>query len=791
MTLRGMVLALGLAGASYGEQRMLETLLPRGGTVGTTVDVKLQGQYLEAPKEILFYDSCLKARDVKAGASGGKEVLAKIDIAPGCEPGEHVLRLRTATALSEPVTFWVSVLPAAKEAETKQGQNDTLAGAQKIIGNVTVEGEILPGAQMDVDVYRVEAKAGERVSVEVEAIRLGTTPQGGENDLMVRILDAEGREVAKNKDSGLFVQDPVLSVVAAKAGPYFVEIQQQVYMPVRLGMYRAHLGNFSRPLAVYPAGGRRGEKLAVKILGDPQGERMETVELPDALGDFAYRSGGAPSGNLLRVSEFPNVLEGETVPGLPVALNGILSEKGKADVFRFAAKKGETWKLRLFGRTLGSPIDPRIWIRSVATGKQVLGAEDARLVDLGQPSSRTSWVVKDSLDPVAVWTVTADGEYELGVEDTRGAGGPLAVYRVEIEPLKDAIYPHITMNEGYMIPRLTGMIVPRGNRWTMDVQLGQGIGNRYKGEVELEARGLPRGVKMIAPRFAKGATRMPVQFEASEEAETQAALVEIVAKPVEKNAVLESGTRQGFALINRGNEMPLHVVFLDRFAMAVTEPAPFHLELERPVIPLAQNGELALKVKVLRHGDFRGAVEIYPEWLPAGVQKGPVVTVKEGESEAKFTIQAGPKAPAGAYRIAMSGSTTGGEAFSGIGRVRVSSEFVDLRVAEPYVVMSLKRSAVERGQKGEIVAGIEQKHAFEGVATATLKNLPKGVRLVAPAKFRAKDGEVAFRIEADGDVLAGVYKDIVCEVTVAEKGETVKQQSGSGVLRVDPARGGR
>ena len=60
----------------------------------------------------------------------------------------------------------------------------------------------------------------------------------------------------------------------------------------------------------------------------------------------------------------------------------------------------------------------------------------------------------------------ADGEYILGIEDTRGAAGPDDVYRVEIEPVRDDIYTHITSPDAYQMPRLTGIIVPQGGRWT-------------------------------------------------------------------------------------------------------------------------------------------------------------------------------------------------------------------------------------------------------------------------------------------------------------------------------------
>jgi Bacterial pre-peptidase C-terminal domain len=785
-----------LATQALAEQRMLEYALPRGGTRGTTVEITLHGQYLKDPREVMFYGPGLKAVAVER-FKPDTDVKARLEIAPDCPVGEHVLRLRTATALSEAVTFWVSPFPTVAETEKKIGENDTIAKAQAVPLNSTVEGQILPGEQMDRDVYRVELQQGQRLSVEVESVRLGTLHYGGENDLGVRILDSAGKELAHADDSALYVQDPVLALVAPRAGSYFVEIAQQIYYAPRMAYYRAHIGTFTRPLAIYPAGGQAGTTVEARILGDPAGERTESIALPRKTGNFDYFAGAAgeqpPSANVLRVSAYPNVLKAEgdgptEVPALPAALNGILAKRGDVQTFRFSAKKGESWKIRVYARTLGSPMDPKIWIRAANSEKYLLQADDCKLAELGNVSMRGTWYTKDTLDPLAIFKVPADGQYILGVLDTRGKAGPEHVYRVEIEPVHDLLYTHITQFDGYQIPRMVGLIVPQGNRWTLDVQLAQGFGNTFKGDVELEALGLPPGVKMIAPRFTKGVTRMPVQFVADAKAEQQSALIELRARPVDKSAKLESASRQGFALVNRPGELPWHFVFLDKFALAVTQPAPFDIQLEKPSIPLGQNGELLLKVKINRHGDFKGPVEIQTDWLPPGVSKGGTVTIAAGKDEADYKIQANAKAGAGVYQIAINATTTGGDAFSGVGRVRASSPFVELKISDPYLAIDLKHAAVERGQRGQMAGAVRQNKAFPGTATVELKRLPRGVKQVGKAQITAKDTQVVFEIEADQDALMGLYKEIACEVTVTENGQAVHQQTGSGVLRVDAAR---
>ena len=784
------LLALSAASFLSADPRyMVDYLLPRGGSLGATVEVEFHGFSLENPREVLFYQPGIRVAGAFVPyAKPGDGFKVKFQIAQDCPVGEHVLRVRTATGLTDAVTFWVSRFPTIYEFEDKIGQNDTIERAKPVPANVTVEGQILPGPDADIDMYRLDVKQGQHVSVEVESARLGTLHQGGENDLAVRILDAAGKELGRNDDSALYVQDPLLSVVAPKTGSYFIEIKQQLFYPPRQAWYRAHIGTFSRPTAIFPAGGQAGATISARILGDPAGERTEPIALPAKSGKFDY-FGDAPSANVLRVSPYPNVEYPANPAELPVALNGILSKPGEIHEYHFHAKKGTAWKVQVFARGLGAPVDPKIWVRAADQERHILDADDARLTDLGLPSARATWYIKDQQDPVAVFKPVADGEYMLGITDTTGTGGPDHVYRVEIEPLRDAVYTHITAPEGYQMPRLAGLIIPKGSRWTLDVQLAQGIGNNYKDELELEARGLPKGVTMIAPKVPKGVARVPVQFVSAADAPEESALIEILAKPVGKGVALDSGSRQGFAFINRGGELPWHFVFVDKYALAVTQPAPFQLKLTPPAAPLMQGSEMLLKVAVQRAEGFTGPVEIQPDWLPPGVSKESTVTIPANKTEATFRIQANDKAAPGVYRIAMNASTTTGDSYSGIGRVRVSSEFVELRTAEPYLSIELLRSSVERGKRGQIVGTLKINRPFTGKAAVKLQQLPRGVKMVEPAPVIAStDKEIVFRVEADPDALAGLYKGITCEVEFKEEGQTVHSHTGSGILRVDVAR---
>jgi hypothetical protein len=202
-----------------------------------------------------------------------------------------------------------------------------------------------------------------------------------------------------------------------------------------------------------------------------------------------------------------------------------------------------------------------------------------------------------------------------------------------------------------------------------------------------------------------------------------------------------------------------------------------------------QGSELLLKVSVERAPGFNGPIEIQPDWMPPGVSKEGTVTIPADKTEATFRLQANAKAAPGTYRIAMSGSTAGGDGYSGIGRIRVSSEFVELRTAEPYLSIDLVRSSVERGKRGEIVGALKINRPFVGKATVKLQQLPRGVKMIGPAPaISASDKEVVFHVEADPDALAGLYSGVTCEVEFQEEGQTVHSHTGSGILRIDVAR---
>ncbi|CAN5242101.1 PPC domain-containing protein [soil metagenome] len=792
----------------------LGRITPPGGQRGTTVEVDFIGRALEQPRDVLFYESGLTAESITMlesveGPTGkpvavdsGTRIRAKFKIAADCPLGAHGFRLVTASGLTEYHRFFVGPFPTVLENETLTKRNDKRDAAMDVALNSTVFGKLIEPT--DIDCYRVEVKKGQRVSAEVEAARLGV--DRGIPDLHLAIYDTDGKKLAAADDSALYIQDPLLSIVADRDGVYFVEVRHSMFNGTGES-YRLHLGNFSRPTGLYPAGGPVGTELKLSILGDPKGPRTETVKLPAAAGDFFYATVvdgvAAPSPNRLRVSPFPNVLEAEpndnpeslptvAVATLPVAFNGIIDKPGDVDCFLFKAKKGEQFKFHAMANAVGSPMDPVIWIKAAGSKSKTTfaRANESRPNQLGvQPAGGLN---RDTHDPILEFTVPADGDYILGVEDERGEGGSDYVYRVEVTPEVNAVHTYIAAEpENQQAPQARQTItVAVGNRYTAQIAVFS-TNRPFNGDLELVGVNLPKGVTLQAPKLTAGMTKVPVVFEVAPGTKPHATLIDLVVKPV-SGATLPSGYRQTILMNAYGNnDYYLHVP-IEKLALAVTEAASFHIVVEEPKSALVQNGEMALKFTVERQKGYDGPVTVQMDFKPTGVSTATPVTVPSGKTEGVYVLGAARNAAAGAHRITLTAMSGSGRRGYGDGESRsfVASQPFTLTIAEPHVEAKIPRSSIERGKTATITCKLNQLQAFEGKAKATLSRLPRGIELVETTReITSQDKEVTFTLRATSEALVGNYQGLVLDVTVIDHGQAVRQLSGSGILRIDAERG--
>ncbi|MCM2374451.1 serine protease [Aporhodopirellula aestuarii] len=736
-----------------------------------------------------------------------ERLVCQLEVAEDCQPGEYPFRVLTAVGLSSMGTIHVSPFPLIEEGEANANSNDTVETALRVEPNVTVLGTLSRSAADDIDCFRVAGKAGDRLSVEVDMVKMGNdlrwNPVPDGYDSVVAVLAPSGKRIAMNDDSSLNRQDPLLSVKLPVDGDYTVVLRRSMFIPEERA-YAIHIGRFFRPLAAFPPGGPAGMPLDVQFLGDPLGPVSHTVTLPQSAGTFSY-IGEAPLPLSFRSSPFPNVLETpdqpETrVPATPVAVNGILAEPDETDRYRITVKKGVPLQVRVWASAIGSPVDPSIKLRPVdesgVAGAVELAADDASRPDRDIYGGQGDF--PETFDPSVMWTPKQDGDYVLEIADPRGVGGPTHVYRVEIAPPVNTLHVGLSF-EGYKPerPRKTSLSVPRGGTWTVRLSLYPGQGSNIKGPIDLGIEGLPPGIKMLSPQLPSLESVWPMTLVADADASLDASLIHITAQPADGGEPFVTVNQQNLQRVSYSH-YPWRNIRVDRFAAAVSEPAGFALELKAPKQPLMRGSEMTIPIRVLREPGFDEAIEIQCEFAPPGVGTSPAEIIPAGESTANLTLSAAANAKLGNSPLYVMATTTqarGGRADSkvrgdtdlGSERVRVSSDIVTIQVAEPFVSLSSEPQSVRRGEKIEYRWAVKQKRPFEGRASVNMLGLPVGVTRVGPEPTIDKDStEVAVQLAASDEALLGMVGELQCDVRFSVGNEEIQLRTGSGKLRIDP-----
>jgi hypothetical protein len=359
------------------------------------------------PCEVLANSSNLPAFDLK--------------IPKGTRIGFGAVRLITTNGLSGLHMLLIDPLPGVASS----GTNRSFASAQPLARPIAVDGAC---EELHSDFYRVTVRKGESLSMEVAARRVGSPL-----DPLLRLLDAQGRELAANDDAPGLDGDARIDFHCPKTGEYVLELRDTRHAGGPRHHYRLRLG----------------EPLPTPL---PFLASTEVTKVTEPLHSLSPTNEREPN----------DEAEQTQLVRPPVELIGRFDRPGDRDMYEFQAAKGDRLVFTGRSRSLGAPCD--LFLQIQTTNGTRLAEANAGGADEGALTNRFN----------------TSGTYRLMVEELNRNGGPAFAYRVGVEEWRP----------GFALSTETERVsIPAGDSIEIEVRAER---SDYNGAIGLTVAGLPK-----------------------------------------------------------------------------------------------------------------------------------------------------------------------------------------------------------------------------------------------------------------------------------------------------------
>lgn len=434
---------------------------------------------------------------------------AKIELLPA-EPTQRKVKL----TLEENVPLGIGGIVLANAGGVTPPQFvmiDDLASVAETANNApTTPQDITPPVAVDgaasgqqSDYYRLTLAQNQRIAIEVVGARLGS-----DFDPVIRVLDANGRELALADDDEGLGADPRLYFTAPAAGQFLIQVRDNRYRAG--GRYRLRVGDFPLVGAAFPAGGAAGGRIAPFLVTLDGAALPAAATLPlSPFESSSYVSAKRPEGGTqgfarVELADLPAIVEIEastqTPQGQPItapaAINGRLSVAKQRDRYAFALKKGERLNFQAASRRFGSP---------AIVAMRVLNAADAAVAATAPTEA------EEELLP---FTAPEDGTYRLEVDELLGRGSLTSVYRIEVT--SGPLFSLVLKNDPNT--KFQHLMAVGGAQFA-DVQV---VRNDYAGAIELSPVCARAGFRLYPSTIPAGVNELrtyilpPADFHAGE-----------------------------------------------------------------------------------------------------------------------------------------------------------------------------------------------------------------------------------------------------------------------------------
>ncbi len=670
---------------------------PRGAARGTKLRVTLTGTGVGMATTVVFAEPGLAATIVPPEKPDVNRLGIELTVGPDARVGLHRFGVITPLGVPPLVAFAVAAHPEAAELEPGDDRANLKPNTipSTFVGTISKPG--------DTDQFRFEAKEGQRLVFEMVAKSLTS-----KLNAFLTLLDDRGRTLAEATPTEGGV-DPVLAFTVPRDGTYLLRVADTDYAGSAAHFYRIAAGSLPLVTSVFPLGVERGQMTSVHVLGSnlggvsrvpmlvaPSLEPGAVVEVPVIL-----LEGHRPiSRRTVVLAEGPQGVEAEPNDdpsqagsiATPGGVSARIDKEADADHFRFEARKGKRLIVEVFGRRLGTTIDPVVEILD-ARGEPVPRA-------VLRPVAQTEVAFRDHDSTVAGIRLTQWNN--LAIDDTVMIGRELI--RIQSLPRNPDDNCMFWSAQGQRL----GLLETTPEHHPM----GQPI---YKVEVH------PAGTTFAAG----GVAPVTMNYRNDDGGPGLSKDARLTFDPPADGTFVvrvEDVRGQG------GDGFGYHLV--------VRDPRPdFELSMgtENPNIP---RGGTALVTAVIRRLDgFDAPVDVTVEGLPPGI-RATSARIEKGDLSASLALSADATAPAFSpptWRV--TGRAVGASAEAALAHdVDPGGKDAGWITVTPEPNLKLSgtppRVVIRPGERVEMTLAVARGPAFAGRVPIDVRNLPHGVRVL-------------------------------------------------------------
>ena len=779
VSIRGFLFLLATAFAAVAQPApKLTAISPEWIQRGTTIEVTLTGENLGGVTQIIFNgDAGLSATNVAAPAppskptvviesTGGgitraepaapprdeKKLVLKVTAPADASLSPRELRVMAPGGVSNPLNLNVGQWPEV----AKRDPNTSLADAQSVELPAVISGVLNTGAQTNH--YKFKAKKGEEFVFEVDAARRGSAL-----DSSLMVLDAKGKELARNEDAiGL---DSLLFFTAPADAEFIVALRDFRYRGGNEYSYRLTAGPIPYVESLFPFGGARGKAVEVAINGrNLDGTTKMTLDISAKAPRSQEIRVKTPRGysNLIpfNVSDLNEITEAEPNNALtnaqsvtvPLVINGRIGEPKDIDRFKFKSASDQKLVCDVSAGRFGSKLDALL-ILTDTNGAVVQQNDDAAGAD-----ARLEFDAKK------------DTEYVLAIRDLTDRGGERFGYRLSIRSPTAAAGPSFTAS---FLPDAIRLHREGTSKVRCEVARAGG----FDGPVRFAFADLPTGVFSEPIVVPNGPASGLMLLSASKDAPLGSFPIRLTATGIigGKNVTITAGPLSG----DKG---------VKQAYLTVLDTTPFRLELATLSASVEQGQSVTLDVLALRREGFANQIKLSAEGFNAG--REPIsknfdvgeAIIKDHEAMGKITFKAKMDSEIGTRTVVVGGlGGLDGQLYSEYTQpvpITVTQYPLTLSSTLPRLSLTVLPSGSESAAgEAETKIRVDRRGGFSGDVELSVEGLPEGVKSEVP-KIPAGVGEISLKLFATDKAKLGTNFNLKVVGTAVFNDRNYKTRTG-------------